>query len=299
VAFPYDVSFKLMAEEDPRGLLELLGVLPSGSNAEVVLLERELALPKLAVDQCFRITAEGESWIEHIECQSWFDSGVPEIIAVYKLTTWHKYRLEVRSVLVLPVEKGASRIVRNTFELDQPELRMTVRFRIVKLWEIDASVALNPKHPRLLPLVPLMKSTAIQIEEAAGQIARLQDSNLANRLGILTGLRYDEVETARLLERIRNMFPDELLMQSSIFNRLKRQVAEEARQEGKREGKQEGRLVSGRQALRSVLAKLYPAISLPDLDSVANPDVLDALLQSVLSAGSEDEVRVVLSRLSH
>jgi hypothetical protein len=63
---------------------------------------------------------------------SWYDSSVPEMIAVYKLTTWHKYRLEVRSVLVLPVEKGVTRPVRDTFQLDQTEMQMAVRFRVAK-----------------------------------------------------------------------------------------------------------------------------------------------------------------------
>ena len=83
------------------------------------------------------------------------------------------------------------------------------------------------------------------------------------------------------------MFPDELLMESSIFNRLKRKVAEEAT------------LDVSKRHLTTFLAKFYPQIPHPDLESVTNGDLVDSVLQSVIQADDEAGVRAALARLTH
>jgi hypothetical protein len=55
---PYDSAFKDLADQDPEGLLLLLGALPLG--AKVKALPREVTTPALLPDQPYEVISETE-----------------------------------------------------------------------------------------------------------------------------------------------------------------------------------------------------------------------------------------------
>jgi predicted transposase/invertase (TIGR01784 family) len=105
------------------------------------------------------------------------------------------------------------------------------------LWEQDSALFLT--NPALLPLAALTKSSSPQtlLEEVAEQLASIEESqqrqNLASYAGILAGLRFEET-------LIRQLFQEDIMRESVIYQSIRQEGKQEGLQEGKQEGLQEG-----------------------------------------------------------
>jgi len=270
--------------------MELLDILPPGSDAQVESLEREQILPALSIDHAYRVSFGGRVWIEHLEAQAWYHAEIPARLALYKHIIWYKHREDVESVLVMI--QPANTTVPDSYELKRAELEITARYRVVRIWELPAERALRRDHPSLWPLVPLMRSTREQVMEAADWVAVWPDrkvaDDVANRLFVLTGLRYDGEETARLLEKIYMLIPDEVLFQSSVFK--KHREAERTK------GREEGRMQALRDLIREQIGR-FPTLPQPDTSMIMDAQLLKALVYQTTGAQTEEEMRRVVSTL--
>ena len=140
---PYDRLFKTLAEDDPRGLLHLFGSVPLEVEAEVRAVEREVAAPALEVDHVYHVQTAKEEWLEHYEVQTRYKSDVPERLVWYGVTLTLRSRLPVRTTLVLLAERYAPRRVRATGQVKMGCLEMISRYRVVRVWRLEAAMVLR------------------------------------------------------------------------------------------------------------------------------------------------------------
>ena len=66
-----DQLFKSATDDDPRGMLDLLDLLPLDQEAELEPIDRELVRDPIVIDQGFIVRQPGgRKWIAHIEAFS-------------------------------------------------------------------------------------------------------------------------------------------------------------------------------------------------------------------------------------
>lgn len=106
MSLPFDQSFKLLGEDDDRGALALLGDLPLDADAQVKLLDRELNLSVRRVDQVYRVTYNGETFLNHFEATTNYSHVDLGDLSRYSMLLDYKYDLPVFSRIVVLTDRG-------------------------------------------------------------------------------------------------------------------------------------------------------------------------------------------------
>src|SRR5262249_1701447 len=96
--------FKMVTEEDPRGLLDMADALPLDAIATVTPLERELTRSPLYIDTAFEVKDAGGRRIEHLEGFSKLQNDDLERVARYGLDLASKFFLPIWTTILLMVE---------------------------------------------------------------------------------------------------------------------------------------------------------------------------------------------------
>lgn len=284
---PYDRLFKTLAEEDPRGLLHLFGSVPLEVEAQVRAVEREVAAPALEVDHVYHVQTAEEEWLEHYEVQTRYKSDVPERLVWYGVTLALRSRLPVRTTLVLLAERYAPARVRASGQVKTGCLEMISRYRVVKVWKLEAAMVLRLGRPSLLPWVALMRGSPGALRSAAKEIVRLGSRKLAEELVVLGGLRYDKKELAAMLGRLSAMLTEEMLQDSSYYQMIL--------EKGMEKGIEEGSVTEARRVLRLVLSLRFPGLEgAPELDAITERERLEALLAAVVTAADREGAGAVI-----
>ena len=175
----YDSVFKSLAEDDPRGLLFLLAGVPLTEEVTIEMLPREVTPNALQVDHVYRVKTPQGEWIWHIEVQTHYRANVPERILRYNLALVLKYPgLEIRSTLVLLVERNTPRTVATSYALDLGGVRLSVEYRVIRLWELDAGPVLEAGRLSLFPWVGLMRASTEDYVASLRKIEASEDEKL-------------------------------------------------------------------------------------------------------------------------
>ena len=284
----FDRIFKSLADADPRGLLHLFGILSLDQPATVEPLDREVGVPALLVDHAYRVSLEDREWIAHFEAQARYRGDEPERLTEYGTMLGFKTKLPVTSTLVLLVEKHARRKIPQTHKIRFGSIEIRCEFKVIRLWKIKARLALEVNRPNLLPWVALLDASAEELEEAVEKIEELRDRKLAAQCNILGSLRYDESSFPRVLERIGSMLSEEILQESWLYNRVKKNYEEKLRQEG--------RLIEARRSLRLLISLRFPTVGdLPALDAINDNGVLEHVQRELILARDESSARRILA----
>jgi len=281
LAKPYDRLLKNLADDDPRGLLYLFGVLPvSASDVEIANLPREVLAPSLEVDHLYRLRSGHEERLVHLEFQTHYKLDLPDRLMRYSMLLHLKYRLPVECVLVLLAERNSPADVADSHRLHSGGLRIWLDYRVVRLWEIDGGAVLAVDKSRILPLVPLLKVSPEQLWRAAEGIAKSQDGTRQLEFLTLGGLRYDKDQLRKLLEAVMlNILTPELIRESSFFEIMREAVEPMIRAEIQ--------ITDARRALRRVLKVRFPGLeTAPELDTIHDIDRLESLIE--MAAGETD-----------
>lgn len=283
---PYDRIFKSLAEDDPLGLLNLFCGLDLNAPVEVRALDREVRSPVRMVDHVFQVSSTTENWLAHFEAQTYYQSDLPARLLQYAATLALQYRLPVRSTVVLLVERNAPRSVPENHRETYGSLKLSLDYRVIRLWEMDPAPVLRAGRPKLLPWVSLMGGAKDVLIEALRRVRDTQDPGLAAQAVILGGLRYDENALVEMLGRSKSMISDEIVRESSYSKKLLR------------EGMEKGRLDEARRNVRKVAQLRFTNLGiLPDLDSIANPAILEALLDHLILAPDAGAARVAIDQI--
>ncbi len=292
---PYDRLFKTLAEDDPRGLLHLFGSVPLELPAEVEPVEREIAPPLLAVDHVYRVRTTDREWMVHYEAQTRYQADLPERMAWYGVALALRFRLPIEMALVLLVERHAPAAPPSGFHVDLGAVRFDARYRVVRLWELDAGGVLETGRPALLPWIPLMRANLALVEAAAAEIVRRGDRKLAAEFVVLGGLRYDREGLAELLARLRGMLTQEMLEESSYYQMVLEKGMEKGIEKGIQKGIQKGTVAEAQKNLRLILGVRFPGLeTIAEIDLIQDARQLEQLLVEAVTASDRDRLAAAI-----
>ena len=284
----YDQAFKSLSDADPRGLLDIFGVLPHGVEAEVEPLPRDIASRPLVIDTGYFVRPKkGRAFIAIFEAlTSWKrDSGAK--LASYGAGLGDRYRMPVR-VYALPMARHACPAKTPSFGRAQwGDVLIATRIRWIKPWEMDAGVVLEHNSPTLDPWTVLFRFTDVQLREVGDRLkGRPTDAGLFRILG---GMRYRKNigEWKRLLERINPMISREMMRESL--------AVQEWLEEGRVEGRDEGRVEEAQLALIEVIKARFPRLKVREgVESISELSVLNSLIPLVAKARDAASIERVL-----
>jgi hypothetical protein len=151
VVKPYDNSFKLLADEDPRAALELFAGIPRSENLVVTPIDRELNINSLQVDNLCLCNRNGEEFLVHLEAVSRYRPGVLETQVNYVRTIVLKFNRPCRSYLVLLTSEGVPDKFPEVIREVHGDYESSLRLRVVELWRIPAKRVMDLAQPILYP----------------------------------------------------------------------------------------------------------------------------------------------------
>ena len=133
----YDQVFKSLSDADPRGLLDIFGVLPHGVDAEVEQLPRDIAARPLVIDTGYLVRASrGREFIAVFEALTSWKAEIGCRLASYGAGLGDKYKKPIR-VFPLPMAPHACPRTAPEFGCATwGEVNVTVRLNWIRPWEI-------------------------------------------------------------------------------------------------------------------------------------------------------------------
>ncbi|MBI2686746.1 MAG: hypothetical protein HYX27_10555 [Acidobacteria bacterium] len=212
---PYDQSFKLLADDDPRAALAAFAGIPLEAEIEVEPADRELNLPTLRVDNLYRCRQNGDEFLIHFEAVSRYRTDVLERQTEYVRAIIAKHKLACRSYLLLLTENGVPDRLPRFLESRFGDYGSRVRLRPVRLWRIPAQRILRLRRLSLVPWTALMRTEERDLEEAASILARSGQAGLTAQMALLMGLRYGKKELFE--ERLAHMTTEEIIQDSYFY----------------------------------------------------------------------------------
>ncbi len=297
---PYDQAFKYLAEEDPRALLLLLGILKPDQKARIKLLPNEVTISAKLPDSTYLLTMENRKQrLVHIEAQTVYDPQIQRRMAEYAMRLWVKYGLPVESCLLLLTPRRVPKLIPHQFRLQAGGLEVRLQYQVVPLWKLSARQALKLGKRDLLPFIPLMKGGLIEVEASASLIAEITDEKKQSEIGlyfiVLGGLRYTHTELLEIFGRT-NMITYEHVKESSVLRYLTREARKEGRTKGLAEGRAEGRAEVAANLLKVAAQQRFPRLDLGDqLKQIHDADALQSLF---IELNSLKTAKAFLQRLA-
>lgn len=212
---PFDHSFKLLTDDDPRAALAAFANIPLDAEIEVEPADRELNLSTLKVDNLYRCRRNGAEFIIHFEAVSRYRDSALDRQADYVRAIVSKYKLPCRSYILLLTEEGVPDHFPRHLESGYGDYQARIRLRPVRLWRMSASRILRLGRLALYPWVPLMNASPEEVTDAARRLIRAGDRVLIDRMSVLGGLRYGTKEL--FAERFLAMTTEEILQDSPHY----------------------------------------------------------------------------------
>jgi hypothetical protein len=280
----YDQAFKSLSDVDPRGLLDIFGVLPHGMDAEVEPLPREISSRPLVIDTGYFVRpARGKAFIAIFEALTSWKKEIGARLASYGAGVGDKYRMPIR-IYPLPMAPHACPARLPQFgRADWGHVQVVARLLWIKPWEIDGRVVLERNSPRLDPWAVLFRLSDVQKDEV---IARIKDHpREAGLFRILGGMRYRKNVRAwnELVGRLNQMISREMMRESLAV------------QEWLQEGRQEGMLHEARGALLDFIEAKFPSLHMEtEIRSISDLSLLHHLRRVVMKAPNAASARSLI-----
>jgi len=283
----YDIASKRLVELGGKSILrelvkididefELIQELPQ----QTVSL-RSSDFPLMVSDQ------KGDEMIVLLEFQTRWEEELPLRVGEYLIRFLRKYRLPVIPVVLLFREhREATDQYLSQF--------LSVKYHLVRVWEIDSEELLAPGDLFLMPLVAAARSGREEIMEAERRIyeSELERDVKADLLAILTifaGFKDREL-VEELLRRRRD-----IMIESIAYEIIK----EEGIIEGMREGMEKGELKASKEMVVEVLEEKFDIVSVglvEKINEIENARVLKGLHRQAMRCKSLEEFEGILEK---
>ena len=212
---PFDHSFKILTDDDPRAALAAFAGIPLDANIDVEPVDRELNLSTLRVDNLYRCRQNGFEFLVHFEAVSRFRTSALDRHADYVPAIVFKYKLPCRSFMLLLTEEGVPDSFPRYIYSRYGDYRARVRLRPVRLWQMSAASILQLDRLALYPWIPLMNASPEEIEQSARRVIGTGDRKLLELRSVLGGLRYGKKEV--FAERLATMTSEEIVQDSYFY----------------------------------------------------------------------------------
>ena len=260
-----DLPIKVLFERQGQSLLPFIGE-PGARLAGVDVVE--VPAGSRTVDCVLRLERDGLTWYRHLEFQAERDPDIPRRCFEYNARLVLHYSATVVTTVVYLL-RGADRDVADAFRLYiGARLVNEWRFDVVRLWEIEADLALAAGTAGPLGLVPLLGGgdRPAVIRKAVRRLAALPSRReSADVMAVLIDLacqRYDKGTIQRL-------FRKDSIMQSWLYQM--------GRDEGEAKGEARGQLISARTICADLVKVLHPRVApriLRRIEACTDPDTL-------------------------
>ncbi|HHB91168.1 MAG TPA: hypothetical protein ENK60_07645, partial [Anaerolineae bacterium] len=209
----YDIALKELLRHCHAAILRDLLGLPVTSSTLIEERPRETASVRRS-DFVLRIVQEdGQELLVLIEFQTHWQRDMPQRLLEYRARHVLREGLDAITVLILSLPSPTATDHYRDREVDY-------RFRLVKLYELDAAEVIRGRKLCLLPLAPLMRGGVELAAEAdalivASELAEEAKADMLTAMTLLAGLVSEDL-ALRLLNRRRD-----LMMQSIGYELIK------------------------------------------------------------------------------
>uniref|UniRef100_A0A7C4RHZ7 Rpn family recombination-promoting nuclease/putative transposase n=1 Tax=Desulfatirhabdium butyrativorans TaxID=340467 RepID=A0A7C4RHZ7_9BACT len=278
----YDVAEKLLMQKAREAILKHLLGIPVSRSILIEELPQETVSARLS-DYTLRIHHEdGEPCILLLEFKSRWEKHAGLQVLEYRVRYKKRYNLPILSYILLLTPSNAA-----TDVYEDEEVRFS--YRLVKLYEIDASRIMEENLTTLMPFVPLMKDGKRYILEAEDRIYqsemnRIDKADMITCMAILSGLVSREIPH-EIINRRRD-----LMIESVAYDILKdegyRDGWEKGLEKGIKKGIEKGIEKGFERSIRKMLLKGFKP---EDISQILDVDIDRVLRLADVSAPSVSE----------
>ena len=237
----YDIASKVLIDRCRDDIIRYLLHIPVRESRILEPLPQETVSLKRG-DYPVMITDEaGDQEMAIIEMYTHWETDIPLHLIDYRVRYLIQYNVEAISCVIL-LRPSASA----TDRYEDRELRF--RFRLIKIYEMDARQVVSEGPLCMLPFVPLMKGGETALEEAEGLIygsekTRPEKADMLTSMAILSGLVSADLPVELIARR------KDIMIESAAYDIIKK----EGYSEGKADGLQEGRNRAMRENAKNLL----------------------------------------------
>jgi len=234
----YDIAAKVLIESCRDELIrQFMGIDIRESRLIDQLPQETVSVKRSDFPVLFTDTA-GDSRIAVVELQTEWKAYIPLNLLDYRTRYLLKHDLPVVSCIVLlrPSSTAADR-----YEDEE----VSFRYRLVKIYEMDARSVVDHGPVCLLPFVPLMKHGVKLAERADAQIydspkTKAQKADMLTSMAILSGLISQELPSLLIARR------RDIMIESAAYDIIMDEGRKKGIEEGIKEGIKEGILIGER-----------------------------------------------------
>ncbi len=224
----YDIALKELLRHCHAAILEDLIDLPVTTSTLIEEKPRETTSVRRS-DFVLRVAqANGEELLVLIEFQTHWDRRMPQRMLEYRARYVAREDLDAITVLILTLPSPSATDAYRDREVHY-------RYRLVKLYELDAATFIQERKLCLLPLTPLMRDGVALAKEAdrlivESDLPEVTKADMLTTMTLLAGLVSEDL-AYHLIERRRDM-----MMQSIGYELIKKEGLEEGYKKGLQEG---------------------------------------------------------------
>jgi hypothetical protein len=293
-----DKGFKDAFANDPRAMLHIMGSVPLDAVATVEPAGSEVVTPSKLADGLAVVTWGERTWLHHSEALSWLtgretDPIALRVLGIIAIPRYAKLPLDVNILLML--KQGAPKRLPRRLHHEREGGYGGARPRWIRLWKVSAKPILEANRVGVMHLVPLMKHTRAEAQEAARRIKESGDENLMTMFRALACRVYDRSEVERWLP-VMNQALIEIAQTTSFGQELvevgRADGLKKGLKKGRREGRLEGRLEEAEQRrlrlikiIEGQLARAFPRlVGHPALAEIGTVEQAEQVLDRLLAA---------------
>ena len=234
----YDTVGKNLIRADPNGFLRYCLDTPDVETLQIL----ETEQPEVnwyRADSFIHANVQGKEVIVHVEFQTHDSREVPmpHRIAGYAGLGIRTYGMPIYSHVIY-LHPNAGRNDPAAYTQGPPAYEITVKYKVIRLCEIEGQAILDAKLKGLIPLAPLMQPPAevaskdwlwqcIEVAETIPMDAADKSNYLAS-IAILCNIIFH-------FDDIRDIIPEEILMQSDVIQHFTELGIQQGIQQGARE----------------------------------------------------------------
>ena len=286
----YDTVSKRVIQQNPEDWIRFTLGIPEAKVIEILDTE-QLTVRAHRADSFIHANILGKEAIVHFEFQTRDSTRTPMPYRVvgYAGRGIETFQKPIYShVIYLHPDAGRSDL--GQYVQDMPGYEITIKYKVIRLSEVEGQIVLNAKLKGLIPFAPLMKPpNAIDADGWLRECVRVADAlpmdepdkpDYLSNLAILGGLIFD-------YQTIREIILEETMQESSVIQHFT--------ELGIEQGERKGVLGSLLDVLESRFQTSEVHTLKPTLESIEEIQYLRELLREAVQVSTLDEFKRILA----
>ncbi|NEO05508.1 DUF4351 domain-containing protein [Moorena sp. SIO3I8] len=283
----YDNICKYLAENYPADLVKWLHDI---EVTEISVLKTELNTEPIHADSLTLLQTPNQILQWEFQTLPASKPSLPLRMLKYWVRLKEKYDCPIEQVVIFLKFTRSEKVYTNQLV----DTNTSHCYRVIRMWEQDPEQFLA--NPALLPFAPLAfsESPTRLLEQVAAAVDRIEEplafTNISACTQLLAGLRFDKGLIAEL-------FPEEVMQESVIYQKIIQKGHKLGLLEGKREGLLEGRQEEGYSIVRRLITRRFGSVSDQLLEGIQKLSVaqLEELSEALLDFETVTDIAVWLA----